>query len=211
MVEEGLGTVTHVYERPGDYTVRLLVHDCAGGTDNAELRIAVRAPSPSDRAPTARFASSPAEPFVDEAVTLDGSASTDPDGTIVAYDWDLDGNGTFEHVGTSHVTTTSFPAAGEHVVGLRVTDDAGLVSAELGSVTVRDNNPPQASFSVFPPSPFVNSPVSLDASPSTDFEGPIARYEWDLDGNGSSRPTRAPPRSTRRRSQRPASASSACA
>ena len=185
VVEESLRTVTHVYERPGDYTVRLVVHDCTSGTDDAELRIAVSAPSPSDRAPTARFTSSPAEPLVGQAVTLDGSASTDPNGTIVAYDWDLDGNGTFERTGTSPVTTTSFETAGEHVVGLRVSDDEGLVSAELGSVSVRNNSPPQARFSVFPSSPFVNSPVSLDASPSTDLEGPIARYEWDLDGNGS--------------------------
>ena len=31
-----------------------------------------------------------------QPVTFDASGSTDPDGTIVKYEWDLDGNGTYE-------------------------------------------------------------------------------------------------------------------
>jgi hypothetical protein len=185
IVQEGLRTVTHVYEQPGDYTVRLLVHDCESGADEAELRLSVSAPSPSDRAPTARFTAVPAEPFVGQAVRLDGSGSTDPNGRIVAYDWDLDGDGTYERPGTEPDLETSFATAGEHVVGLRVTDDEGLVSAERGSVTVRLNTPPRASFTVFPPMPIVGRPAELDARGSSDLEGELVRYEWDLDGNGS--------------------------
>ena len=29
-------------------------------------------------------------------MTFDASASADPDGTIAKYEWDLDGNGTYE-------------------------------------------------------------------------------------------------------------------
>jgi YD repeat-containing protein len=185
VVQGGLRTVTHVYERPGDYTVRLRVHDCLGGIDEAELRLAVSAPSPSDRAPTARFTASPAEPFVGQAVRLDGSGSSDPNGRIVAYDWDVDGNGTFERPGTGPDIETSFATAGEHVVGLRVTDDEGLVNVVHGSVRVRINSPPQAFFDVFPRTPFVGRPARFDARASDDLEGEIMRYEWDLDGNSS--------------------------
>ena len=48
------------------------------------------------------------------ALTLDGSGSTDPDGTIVAYDWDFgDGN-----TGTGVTTTHTYAAAGTCTVTL---------------------------------------------------------------------------------------------
>ena len=56
------------------------------------------------------------------SVTLDGSASTDPDGVIVAWEWDLDNDGNYETSGA----TAQFEAEsyGVYTVGLRVTDDS---------------------------------------------------------------------------------------
>ena len=34
-----------------------------------------------------------------QTVGFDGSASTDPDGPIAKYEWDIDGDGTFERTG----------------------------------------------------------------------------------------------------------------
>ena len=50
---------------------------------------------------------------VDEggSVTLDGSASTDPENALVAWEWDLDNNGSYE---TSGVTAL-FDAAADGV------------------------------------------------------------------------------------------------
>jgi hypothetical protein len=120
---------------------------------------------------------------VGQPVTLDGGASTDPNGQIVSYEWDFDGDLLFERTG--RVQTTAFQSPGEHVIRLRVTDDEGLVNVEAGSVTVTSNRPPTARFTVFPPMPFVGDEIVFDARGSSDFEGPLARYEWDLDGNGS--------------------------
>ena len=39
---------------------------------------------------------SPDPPSIGQIVTFDGSASTSPNGTITKYEWDLDGNGTYE-------------------------------------------------------------------------------------------------------------------
>ena len=60
------------------------------------------------------------------AVSFNASASSDPDGVIVKYDWDLDGNGTFEST-TGAVATRShtYPNPGSFAVGVRVTDNDG--------------------------------------------------------------------------------------
>ena len=59
-------------------------------------------------------------------MTFNGSASKDPDGTIAKYEWDLDGNGTYEtNTGTTATTSLKYATATEPVVGLRVTDNRG--------------------------------------------------------------------------------------
>ena len=60
-----------------------------------------------------------ASPFAGQLVTLDGSSSL---GQIVRYEWDLDGNGSFERQG-GPLTTTTFSDPGTHVIGLRVTEE----------------------------------------------------------------------------------------
>ncbi|MCB1217747.1 hypothetical protein KDL44_10155 [bacterium] len=57
-------------------------------------------------------------------VSLDASASTDPDGRIVSYEFDLDGDGKYDQTGIDPDATASF-GSGSHTVRLRVTDDAG--------------------------------------------------------------------------------------
>ena len=48
-------------------------------------------------------------PPIGATVTFDGSASSDPGGAIAKYEWDLDGNGTFEtDTGTVATTTSTY-------------------------------------------------------------------------------------------------------
>ena len=62
--------------------------------------------------PTASF-TAPTSAKVGEAVTLDASASKDPDGAVEQYEWDLDGDGTFEtSTGANPKVTRSFGTAG---------------------------------------------------------------------------------------------------
>jgi hypothetical protein len=79
-------------------------------------------------------------------ITLNGCSSYDPNAgcTILKYEWDLDGNGTYEtDAGNSctlqHTWTT--PYTGQ--IGLRVTDNFGLVSTAsvYTNITVADLKP----------------------------------------------------------------------
>jgi hypothetical protein len=62
-----------------------------------------------------------------EEVRLSGSSSGEPyPGTIVSYEWDLDGDGTYETNNGSSLITLNLPdPAARALVGLRVTDELG--------------------------------------------------------------------------------------
>ena len=135
--------------------------------------------------PDARFSFQPSEPKTGEVVSFDASASSDPDGSIARYEWDLDGDGSFETDGGSSPTTShSFADDGTYAVGLRVTDDGGGTDTATQEVTVA-NRPPVAAITFSPPSPKPRQTVTFDASGSTDPDGQIVAYRWDLDGDGS--------------------------
>ena len=134
--------------------------------------------------PIAFFAATPATGQPGQPVSFDASGSSDPDGTIARYEWDLDGNGSFEtDTGSAPTTSRSYAIAGTSPVTLRITDNAGA-SSEL-TISLRVNAPPTASFAVAPNPARAGVPVTFNGSSSTDADGVIAKYEWDLDGNGS--------------------------
>ena len=84
----------------------------------------------ANQTPTASFTATP-NPAVlgpDDAASTP-PRSNDPDGTIAKYEWDLDGNGTYEtDTGTTTTTSRQYTATGTTNVGLRVTDNSGTTS-----------------------------------------------------------------------------------
>ncbi len=116
----------------------------------------------------------------DREVTLDASASTAPGGTITAYEWDPDGDGTYETTGPTLNRTYAHP--GEHAVGVRLTSDAGATNRTTVNVTVREHV--EAAVAVND-TPVAGEAVELDAGGSTDVAGTELTYEWDLDGDGT--------------------------
>jgi hypothetical protein len=111
-------TAGFMFVRPGPQRVTLRVVDSLGLNDTESHRVVV-----GNRGPTASFISVPAAPAAGQPVTF-VSTSTDPDGFIASYAWDLDFDGQFDDAGGSSVTV-QFPASGHYVIGLRVTDDSG--------------------------------------------------------------------------------------
>ncbi|MDF2958058.1 MAG: Nitrous oxide reductase accessory protein NosD [Candidatus Alkanophagales archaeon MCA70_species_1] len=116
-------------------------YNISGGT-NRDLYPLMR-PYVSNEPPVASFTFSPARPVVDEVVTFDASASFDPDGTIVSYEWDF-GDGTN---GTGKVVNHSFASEGNYSVVLTVTDDGGAKNSTARVVEVRAAAKPSVSVS----------------------------------------------------------------
>jgi hypothetical protein len=69
-------------------------------------------------------------------VTLDASASRDPDGSIKNYSFDLDGNGSMEVNNGKRPRLTRVLSPGVHHLAVRVTDNEGLRAFANRTVTV---------------------------------------------------------------------------
>ena len=113
---------------------RVLARDRAGHARGAGPRV-VHVGSP----PTARLVVAPDPVLTGYEAVFDASASSDPDGPIVRYEWDLDGDGEFERdSGAQPMTTMSYPLPGRVRVGLRVTDAAGRTGATAAELRVTE-------------------------------------------------------------------------
>ena len=112
-----------------------------------------------------------------ESVTLDGSNSSDPDGSIVTYEWRE--GGTFVAFGA---TPSVFLPVGAHTLTLQVTDDRGATASDTVAITVRANLPPVANAG---PDQILtdtggdgSEAVLLNGSGSSDPDGTIVSYVW---------------------------------
>ena len=120
-------TTSHTYAAPGTYTVTLSVTDSSGLQSTAvSKQITV------DELPTAAF-TGPTSATAGTAVTVDGSGSSDPDGSITGYSWSF-GDGTTSTAGPT--TSHTYAAPGTYTVTLKVTDSRGLQSSAVSHQVV---------------------------------------------------------------------------
>lgn len=139
----------------------------------------------SNQPPDPQFTVTPASPSINDEATFDASGSTDPDGSIVEYRWDFDGDTIYETSGVDTVVTHSYATAGDREVVLQLLDNAGDTASVARTITVIDNLPPRAAFAYTPASPGVDEAVTFDASASDDTDGTVVEYRWDFDGDGA--------------------------
>ncbi|HEY8867361.1 MAG TPA: PKD domain-containing protein, partial [Solirubrobacteraceae bacterium] len=87
--------------------------------------------------PVAALTAAPNPVAAGAPVTLSAAGSSDPDGTIANYAFDLNGDGTFEtNNGASPTVTTTYSALGTVNPGVQVTDNDGGKATATVAVTV---------------------------------------------------------------------------
>jgi PKD repeat protein len=118
-------------------------------------------------------------------VSFSGVTSSDSDGSIVSYAWNL-GNGS---IGSESTAGTTYTSAGTYPVVLTVTDNGGLTATDtvIVNVALQPNAPPVAVTSATSPT---SGPaplaVSFSSAGSYDPEGTSLSYSWNFgDGNTS--------------------------
>jgi large repetitive protein len=137
--------VVDAFSATGSFPVTLTVTDDSGVANSTQATtITVRVVNAPNQPPQAN-AGTDRSVAVGEQVAFDGSASTDPDGTIISYQWDF-GDGT-QADGARRTHTYWRP--GRYTAKLTVRDDSGLdndtstTTAEI-IVTPVANAPPVA-------------------------------------------------------------------
>jgi subtilisin family serine protease len=83
---------------------------------------------PGNQSPTAAFSVSKRK----DVYTFDGSASSDPDGSIVSWSWNFGDDST----GSGETVTHTFPGSGTFTITLTVTDDEGASASSSQDVRV---------------------------------------------------------------------------
>jgi hypothetical protein len=117
-------------------------------------------------------------------VTLNGSASSDADGTIKAYQWTkLSGPAQFSITSAAAASTTvTNLAAGTYVFRLKVTDDKGATNEDDVTVTVNaavaPNQAPTANAGADVTISMPANSTTLSGASSADADGTIAAYQW---------------------------------
>ena len=162
-------TVSHVFDAPDTYPVRLTVADSFRRESEATRSVRVEA----GPAPEPAFDVSPALPTAGAPVVFDAgrTSATRP---VVAYEWTL-GDGAN---GRGRVLMHRYARAGVYTVTLTVTDARGGVATAAGEVTVASGDP-TALIDVSPQRPAAGQPVSFSGLRSTAGPGrAIVTHAW---------------------------------
>jgi PKD repeat protein len=108
-------------------------------------------------------------------------------GTIALYEWDFDGNGTFDWSSTTSGNTTyNYENVGTYQAIFKVTDNIGQTATASAYTTVVNTGPSGSPTATASANPIEgDAPLTVNFSGSgTDPEGNIVLYEWDLDDDG---------------------------
>jgi subtilisin-like proprotein convertase family protein len=170
-------TVSTSYPTQRTVPVSVKVTDDVGASATATANVTVR-----NAPPVAAF-TGPTHVLVGQTATFDATGSHDIDGTVIDYRWDFNGSGSYAtDTGSTPGASFTFTSPGVVNVGLRVQDN-DLATTQI-THAIQVTRPPIAALKATPASPTGGQVVTLDASGSTDPDGAITGYAWDLDGSG---------------------------
>ena len=118
--------------------------------------------------------------FVNDIVTLDGSASSDVDGDPLTFSWSInskpDGSAAALSDETAVMPTFLVDRAGTYVVHLVVGD--GIVSSTTDIVIASTENSPPVAKAGPDQAAFVNESITLDGGDSFDVDGDSLTFQW---------------------------------
>ena len=139
-----------------------------------------------DRIPTASFTFTSGTILTSASVSFDGTASFDPDGTIVGYAWTF-GDGS---TGSGATPAHSYSIAGTYSVKLNVTDNSGSTAVDTQTVIITDR-PPTVTLALSSTTATSGSAIVITISAS-DSDGAIATttVNW---GDGTTDTISGPP------------------
>ena len=175
-------SISYIYNESGEYKATLTVEDSSGDKATTSLEIKTNDLSAF---PEALMTTTPV--FDEDTMTLEGmspfkvnfdaSKSTDTDGDIVDYKWDINGDGEADYEGKKGFHL--YEEAGNYSIKLTITDSDDQIHSTSVKVVVA-NPGVQALINADPEEGVAPLTVHFDGSASTTSDGNIVSYEWDF-------------------------------
>jgi PKD repeat protein len=180
-VSETVGSnQTRTYNTPGTYTVSLRLTDSEGTRTTGTVDVDVQ-----NKPPVVSAQASPSNGSAPLDVTF--SANTQDNEGIAFYEWDFEGNGTYNQNGASLTTAShTYDTQGEFQPVLRVTDTLGAQTTYALSdieVRVKPEGYPTVTAQASPVSGTTPLAVSFSATANAVGGRTINQWEWDFDGD----------------------------
>lgn len=169
-------TANFVFDEGGQYNIALQVTDNDGLTSQmVQQTVNVTAPN---QPPIAELTVTPIEGDAPLTVTLNGTPSFDPDGSIINYAWVASD----KQRSSGKVTTMTFEESGTYTISLIVTDNEGETNTNTALEIVKVGNkpeiPPIARPKIAPIKGEAPLTIDLDGQNSFDKDGEIVDYQW---------------------------------
>ena len=189
---EGI-TTTHAYAESGDYAVALCLLLTPPAADPArgeggemiccETQASV-APRPNESPDCLIGQIFGGKIYAGDLVAFDGTGSSDPDGEVVAWEWDFDDGTTASGAEVTHAWETG----GTYTVTLCVTDDDEAESCCEVELEILDlpNQAPVCEIGILTPGSVIvlGQHIQVAGYDSYDLDGTIVSYSFDF-GDGS--------------------------
>jgi hypothetical protein len=167
----------------GVYSFQLKVTDNAGATALDTVKVTVNSAAPN-QPPVAHAGADITLTLPANVTNLNGSSSSDADGSITTYAWTRISGPTQYRIANAAAANTRLSnlVAGVYSFQLQVTDNAGATASDTVVVTVNaapvTNQPPIANAGAGQTITLPKSSVTLDGSASADQDGTITAYAW---------------------------------
>ena len=131
-------TTSYTYTVAGNFSAKVRVTD-DGGATVVSGAVAISVNAAGNQPPViSSFTATPNSGTAPFSTTLTVNAS-DSDGTVDQYEWDFDGNGTYDATTATSPTSHTYTIAGSYTAKVRVTDNQGATTTGLVTITVTEN------------------------------------------------------------------------
>jgi len=155
----------------GTYVFQLTVDDAFGGTDSDAINVTV-----VNRLPIA-YAGADQNVPKGPTVSMDGSASSDPDGDNLTFIWTQTGGAPVTLSG-ANLALPAFTPLGSGIYAFTLTVDDGNGGMDTDTMLVTVTNAPPAADAGPDQSVTEGTPVTLDGTASTDPDGDPLTFLW---------------------------------